>query len=96
MTSVKVTDYSIKYKLDFGGEEGVEVFLHFYENMNEMLYAASKMWAFNDCCPVEIISIKANGRELRYCGWRPGMEFSFYDVETGEEVWTEYFPEWDH
>lgn len=96
MASVKVTDYSIKYKLDFGGEEGEEVFLHFFENMDEMLYAASKLYAFDDCCPVEVISIKANGRELRYCGWRPGMEYSYYDKETKEEVWTRYFPEWDH
>lgn len=94
--SVQITDYEVKYKLDFGGDEGVQVFLHFYNGLNEMLRAVSKMYAFDDCEPVEIVSIKAEGRELAYCGWMPGMEYNYYDKETGEIVWTEYFPEWDH
>lgn len=94
--TVRITDYELKYRIDFGGDDGIDTFLQFFDSMDELLYTASKLWAFDDCCPVEILSIKADGHELRYCGWRPGMEYSYYDVETGEEVWTRHFPEWDH
>lgn len=91
---VRITDYELKYRIDFGDE--IETYLQFFDSEDQLLCAASKLYAFDDCCPGEIISIKSKGRKLRYCGWRPGMEYSYYDEETGEVVWTRYFEEWDH
>ena len=92
---VRITEYSLKYRIGFG-DDGIDTYLQFFDDENQLLRAASKLYAFDDCCPVEVLSIKSKGRELRYCGWRPGMEYSYYDKETKEVVWTEHFSEWDH
>ncbi len=92
----RVTNYKLVYRIDFGGDNEVDTYVQYFDSENALLRTASKLYAFDDCCPVEIFSIKSKGRELCYCGWHPGMEYSFYDKETKEVVWTEYFPEWDH
>lgn len=64
-------------------------------SMNEIFRKISKMIAFSDCTDIEIIDIVIDGKEYYYAGWRPGMEYTFLDKE-GKQIWSEYFPEWDH
>ena len=66
------------------------------EVVSEICYAAAKAYCFSDCSDEEVVAIFANGRELEYAGWKPGMRYVFRDVETKEIVWERSFPEWDH
>ena len=66
------------------------------EVISEVCYNAAKAYCFSDCSDEEVVAIFANGRELEYVGWKPGMRYVFRDVETKETVWERSFPEWDH
>ena len=93
----RITNYKLVYRVDYGdGDDEVDTYVQYFDSENALLCTVSKLYAFDDCCPVEVLEIVSDGRELRYCGWRPGMEYSYYDKETKEVVWTEYFDEWDH
>lgn len=58
---------------------------------------AAKIYAFDDIDETYSIEhIVCDGRELRYVGWQPNMLFEFVDIETGEVVYSNEFPNWDH
>ena len=91
---MKMTRNYIESVIDYDGEK--ERYIQFYDTLNETLYAASKLLAFDDCCPVDVDVIVVEGREVKYCGWQPGMVYEFYDCETKGIVWSCDFPQWDH
>lgn len=66
------------------------------EVVNEVCYDAAQAYCFSDCTDEEVVAIFANGRELEYAGWKPGMRYVFRDAKTKETVWERFFPHWDH
>lgn len=83
----------IQYTQD--GEDEVIEFLN-GESADAVFGKAAEIVAFDDLSNIEVGKIVVNGRECRYAGWQPGMHIAFEDCETGETVWEDYFPEWDH
>jgi hypothetical protein len=71
---------------------------HFEQgDVGALCYKASQFYAWSDCDDTyEIVEIMCDGKELDYVGWRPGMLFEFYEVDTGKTVYSAEFPEWDH
>ena len=63
--------------------------------LDQVLCTASNMYAFDDCTDIDIQKVVHEGKVYEYCGWEPGMTYSFCD-ESGEEVWSRSFPQWDH
>ncbi|MBQ1313970.1 MAG: hypothetical protein IIY48_05360 [Clostridia bacterium] len=61
-----------------------------------LLHEAAKMYAFADCGGWEVVEIVIDGFRIEYSGWLPGMRFVFRCPETGNIVFDESFPEWDH
>lgn len=58
---------------------------------------ASKIYAFDDIDDTYTIEhIVCDGQELEYVGWQPGMLFEFRNIATGEIVYSNEFPNWDH
>jgi hypothetical protein len=66
------------------------------EVVSEVCRDAAQAYCFSDCSDEEVVAIFANGRELEYAGWKPGMCYVFRDVKTKETIWEGHFPEWDH
>ena len=85
-----LTKYRLYYKIE--GDEYLECF----ETFGKLMYHAAKMWAFDDINPVEDITIEAEGKTIEYCGWEPDMRMTFIDAATGEVVYQNSFPNWDH
>ena len=52
--------------------------------------------AMADCSGIEIHMIVWNNTEYRYVGWRPGMEFTFENVNDSEDSYTTYMEHLDH
>ena len=65
------------------------------KTLDQVLCAASKMYCFDDLDDVEVLDVVHENKPYYYCGWRPAMEYSFEDAD-GREVWTGYFPNWEH
>lgn len=63
---------------------------------NAIVVEAARHYAFNDCGGLEPVEIVVDGHHVEYAGWKPGMRYVFSDCETGEIVFDECFPEWDH
>lgn len=63
--------------------------------LDQVLCTASNMYAFDDCTDIDILEVVHEGKKYEYCGWEPGMTYTFRD-ESGEEVWSRSFPHWDH
>lgn len=61
-----------------------------------LLVIAAKHYAFSDCGGWDVEEIVIDGDPIEYAGWHPGMEFIFINKVTGEIVFDEYFPNWDH
>lgn len=59
-------------------------------------YMTCKIGIFGDCSNEAIESVVLNGRECEYSGWMPDMYRSIADKKTGELVYENQFPEWDH
>lgn len=57
---------------------------------------AARMICFADCSNVQDVKVVIGDKHYSYAGWEPGMLYIFKDDETGEEVWSNRFPEWDH
>lgn len=64
-------------------------------DLDQVLCTASNMYAFADCTDIEVVEVVHEGKRYEYAGWEPGMTYTFLD-ETGEEVWSRSFPNWDH
>ena len=92
--SIRITPYKAVYCIR--DNEEYDEYIMYADTQDELLNRVSKMIAMNDCCPIEFISIECNEREVRYVGWRPGMEFTYEWADTQEEFWTGYYPELDH
>lgn len=77
-----------------------DVELSFYQFLDneadKMMTEVSKFIAFSDCHDGIMIDIVLRGRHVHYAGWQPGMVYEFVDSETGEVVWGNSFPSWDH
>lgn len=63
---------------------------------NELLRTASEMICFSDCSDEIVEAIVIQGWKVDYVGWQPNMLFEYRDQETGEIIWSERFPQWDH
>lgn len=56
----------------------------------------AKEIAFDDCGDYTVEEIVYDGQPCEYIGWRPGMEIAFRNTITGEIIFDECFPEWNH
>lgn len=59
-------------------------------------YATCNIGIFGDCSNETIESVVIDGRECEYSGWMPDMYRTIMDKNTGEIVYENQFPEWDH
>ena len=73
-----------------------EIYTSEHATLDALLTDVSRSICFSDCVKIHVLDIVADGRKLSYTGWRPDMEFAYRDKHTGEIVWTECFPEWEH
>ena len=71
--------------------------VHAFDDSDELMLFVSKQICFSDCDDhAEILQIVRAGREVIYGGWKHGMHYTFYDKETNELVYENWFPHWDH
>ena len=61
-----------------------------------LLRHAAEMICFGDCSDEIVEAIVVQGWKVEYVGWQPNMLFEFRDQVTGEIIWSEYFPKWEH
>ena len=73
-----------------------EIYTSEHATLDALLTEVSRSICFSDCVKIHVLDIVADGRKLSFTGWRPDMEFAYRDMLTGEIVWTECFPEWEH
>ena len=73
-----------------------EIYTSEHATLDALLTEVSRSICFSDCVKIHVLDIVADGRKLSYTGWRPDMEFAYRDMLTGEIVWAECFPEWEH
>ena len=73
-----------------------EIYTSEHANLDDLLTNVSRSICFSDCVKIHVLDIVADGRKLSYTGQRPDMEFAYRDRLTGEIVWAECFPEWEH
>ena len=73
-----------------------EIYTSEHATLDALLTEVSGSICFSDCVKIHVLDIVADGRKLSFTGWRPDMEFAYKDIITGEIVWTECFPEWEH
>lgn len=93
---VKQLDADNKYRLTcIAPDEETESNENF-DPVYWVCYKAAKFIAFDDCTDDEVVAVVANGRELTYTGWQPGMGFTFIDTKTKEVVFDHSYPSWDH
>lgn len=91
---VRTVESSDNY-MEWHDEDGNH-FVTFADTPEEICRAAVKLYAFDDCYPIEVTTIVADRHDLRYVGWMPGMRYVFKDICTGEVVFDECFEEYDH
>ena len=73
-----------------------EIYTSEHDTLDALLTEVSRNICFSDCVKIHVLDIAADGRKLSFAGWRPDMEFAYRDRLTGEIVWAECFPEWEH
>ena len=73
-----------------------EIYTSEHANLDDLLTEVSRSICFSDCVKMHVLDIVADGRKLSFAGWRPDMEFAYRDILTGETVWAECLPEWEH
>ena len=73
-----------------------EIYTSEHTNLDDLLTDVSRSICFSDCVKIHVLDIVADGRKLSFTGWQPDMEFAYRDSLTGEIVWAERFPEWEH
>ena len=73
-----------------------EIYTSEHDTLDALLTEVSRNICFSDCVKIHVLDIVADGRKLSFTGWRPDMEFAYRDMLTGEIVWAECFPEWEH
>lgn len=100
----KATYYVVKTEDGFHFTRTVDVNTGFFDTPEEYNRRLQKAFfrtvaeriVFSDCGYDEITEIVADGRPVEYVGWQPGMLVEFRDTETGEIIFSESFPQWDH
>ena len=73
-----------------------EIYTSEHATLDALLTDVSRSICFSDCVKIHVLDIVADGRKLSFTGWQQDMEFAYKDIITGEIVWTECFPEWEH
>ena len=73
-----------------------EIYTSEYASLDALLTDVSRSICFSDYVKIHVLDIVADGRKLSFTGWQPDMEFTYRDSLTGEIVWAECFPEWEH
>lgn len=63
---------------------------------DHQLRDAAKMICFSDWSHEIVKDIVIQGYKIEYVGWQSDMLFEFRDQESGEIVWSESFPQWEH
>ena len=76
--------------------EPVQMFDLTGESLYDFFSAVSHVIAWDDFNNLTVVLIVFKGKLFHYEGWQPGMHFQFTDAFTGEVVYDNYFPEWDH
>lgn len=76
------------------GEEKIVAYP--YMDIDSFLHDVSCSIAYSDCSGDEVKKIVFEGIELEYMGWMPNMRFVFKRTDTGEVVYDNCFPSWDH
>lgn len=61
-----------------------------------LLCTVARHLAFSDCGGWELDELVIDGEQIKYVGWQPGMLYEFQSVATGQIVWSQSFPQWDH
>lgn len=87
--------YSI---LNDQGERVIE-YAHYADDPKSgdtLLRDAAEMICFSDNSDEIVEAIVVQGWKIEYLGWHPDMLFEFRDQVTGEIIWSERFPQWDH
>ena len=80
-------------------KESGEIEKRYFEasDINGLCYKAAQFYAWRDCDDTyDIVEIMWAGHPVEYLGWQPDMLFEFRDIESGEILYSAYFPEWDH
>ena len=52
--------------------------------------------AMDDCSGIQMLLIVYQNKEYRYVGWRPGMEYTFVNVNDPDDFYTTYMKHLDH
>lgn len=52
--------------------------------------------AMGDCSDATVTKIVYQGTEYKYEGWKPDMEYTFYNVNDPDDAYTTWIPEYDH
>ena len=52
--------------------------------------------AMSDCTEQNIVKIVFRGKEYRYAGWAPGMEYSFINTKDANDTYTTWMEHLDH
>lgn len=66
------------------------------EQADALLRMAAEMICFSDCSDEIVEAIVIQGWKIEYVGWQPNMLFEFIDQESGEIIWSDTFPGWEH
>lgn len=82
-------------------DEGVRELNYAYyaddpRSADRQLRDAAKMICFSDCSDEIVEDIVIQGYKVEYVGWQSDMLFEFRDQESGEIIWSESFPQWEH
>lgn len=82
-------------------DEGVRElnYVHYADDphsADHQLRDAAEMICFSDCSDEIVEAIVIQGYKVDYVGWQPGMLYEFRDQMSGEIIWSERFPQWDH
>lgn len=64
--------------------------------LNYFFRKVAEMIAMDDIYEIEVEDIVFDGRKCEYVGWQPGMKIAFRDCLSGEIVFEDWFPEWNH
>lgn len=99
LSSLRESFYDDKTYIKFVDRESGEVIYKKFEkgDSESLCRAAAKYYVFADLDDTFVIDeIVCDGRQIEYAGWQQGMLCEFYEVGSGEIIYSNTFSEWDH
>ena len=68
----------------------------YYTNAQRMFYNLSKIYSFNDCNDIVVVTeIVYDNEPVYFVGWQPGMLCEYVEGNH-KTIYSQSFPEWDH